>query len=396
MPAYREKPIKPARGGGLHVPISSLLLLMAGLIFVFPSPLGASDDTWIGKAPPLPAASGRRVLAENVGQLEAALQQAQPGDSILVADGHYRLSSMLRIGVDDLTLRSASGNRDAVVFDGADLRFGELIGVSDCSGVTIADLTLQNVRWNALKINSDQGDGVHRLTVHNCAFRNIWQRAIKSVQIREPQQAPSGVVIRYCRFSNDRPKALEDDPADKPGASFDGNYVGGIDAMYARNWTISDNFFSSIRGRTGSGVAAIFLWVDSRDSVIERNIIVDCDRGIEIGNAHVPPHIIDHCTGVTVRHNQITRAPIGAITATATRDCRIENNAIHDPENRFRRSIRMVRHNPGLVVAENRIAGAAPQIEAEDRSEVTLRDNRANLPPSVFRNPALGDLRSSE
>jgi hypothetical protein len=377
----------------MHLPMTPLMVLMAGLILLLPVEVAASDESWIGKAPPLPAPSGRTVSVENANQLDYALKQAQPGDTIMVADGHYRVTSMLRIGVDDLTLRGASGDRDAVVLDGADLNFGELIGLSNCSGVTIADLTLQNVRWNALKINSDQGDGVHRLTVHNCAFRNIWQRAIKSVQIREPQQAPSDVIIRYCRFSNDRPKELEDDLTDKPGASFDGNYVGGIDIMYARNWTIADNFFSSIRGRTGRGVAAIFLWVDSRDSLIERNIIVDCDRGIELGNAHIPPHITDHCTGVTARHNQITRAPIGAITATATRDCRIEHNAIHDPENRFRRSIRMVRHNPGLVVAENRIAGAAPQIEAEDRSEVTLRDNRDNLPPTVFRNPAVGDLR---
>jgi hypothetical protein len=130
--------------------------------------------------------------------------------------------------------------------------------------------------------------------------------------------------------------------------------------------------------------------------VIEGNRIVDCDRGIELGNAYVPPHIETHCTAMTVRNNQITRAPVGAITATATRDCRIEQNAIYDPENRFRRSIRIVGANPGLVVADNAIAGAAPQVEGEGREEVELRDNRHGLPASFFRDVEVGDLRTRD
>jgi hypothetical protein len=64
--------------------------------------------------------------------------------------------------------------------------------------------------------------------------------------------------VEYCLFVNDRPKRFEDDPTDTP-QSFGGDYIGGIDAMYASGWTISDNVFTGIRGRTGAARGAVFL-----------------------------------------------------------------------------------------------------------------------------------------
>jgi hypothetical protein len=341
----------------------------------------------------LPDPSGNVTSVQNVAELERAVQHAAAGETIMVAEGEYRLSTMLRIGVDGVTLRGTSGDPSKVTLDGSELRYGEAIGLFECAGVTIANLTIQNVRLNALKINSDHGQGVHQLTVHNCVFRNFWQRAIKSVQIREPHQAPREVVIRHCRFSNDRPKTFDDDPSDQPGASFDGNYVGGIDAMYARNWTITDNLFTKIQGRTGSGRAAVFLWVDSRDCVVKRNLMIDCDRGIELGNTHIPPHITDHCTAINVHENQITRSPMGAITVTATRECQIERNAIHDPDNRFGRTIRIIGGNSGLVVASNLIAGPPPRMEPDESDQIIIRGNRGGLASSFFVDAEAGDLR---
>ena len=54
-----------------------------------------------------------------------------------------------------MTLRGASGNREKVILDGARSRHGELVGITACSGVTIADLTIQNIKWNVFKLNSD-------------------------------------------------------------------------------------------------------------------------------------------------------------------------------------------------------------------------------------------------
>ena len=53
--------------------------------------------------------------------------------------------------------------------------------------------------------------------------------------------------------------------------------------MSLEDWTISDNTFVNIKGHSGGGRAAIFVWVRSRRVVVERNQILHCDRGIAFG-----------------------------------------------------------------------------------------------------------------
>ena len=203
------------------------------------------------------------------------------------------------IATDGVTLRGKSGHRERVVLDGAGT-LGEGITIRACSGVTIADLTVRNIRWNGIKFDSETG--VQRATVRNCILQNIWQRAIKGVKVpladREKLR-PRDCRIEYCLFANDRPKRFEDDPADTPN-NFKGNYIGGIDVMFVAGWSIRDNVFVGIRGRTGEARGAVFLWHDARDCVIERNIIVDCDSGICLGNSHKPDDVAVHCTGIIV------------------------------------------------------------------------------------------------
>ena len=118
--------------------------------------------------------------------------------------------------------------------------------------MTIADLLIQNVQWNGIKIDSETG--VQRVTIHNCVLHNVWQRGIKGVTVPEANRErlrPRDFRIEYCFFINDRPKRFGDDPADT-AQSFGGDYIGGIDVMFASGWTISDNVFVGIHGRTAS------------------------------------------------------------------------------------------------------------------------------------------------
>lgn len=345
---------------------------------------------WYPVAPPLPLPGGEVIEVANAEALHDAARRVRPGGTILLADGLYSMTRTLVIAADGVTVRSKSGRRSDVVLDGGGT-LGELLTVRACSGVTIADLTVQNVRWNGIKLDSDTG--VQRVTVRNCILHNVWQRAVKGVKVPEAgreQLRPRGCRVEYSLFTNDRPKRYEDDPADT-AQTFGGNYVGGIDVMFASGWTIADNVFVGIRGRTGSARGAVFLWHDTRDCVVERNVVVDCDSGICLGNSSKPADVAVHCKGVVVRNNFVTRAHENGILADFTRDCAVLHNTVHDPGSRLGRLIRLVHENGGLRVENNLLSGPGPRVETDSR--VTLRNNHVGDLTGAFVDPGEGNLR---
>jgi hypothetical protein len=293
----------------------------------------------------------------------------------------------VEISADNVTLRSASGHRERVIIDGAESSHRELLGVRACSGVTIADLTIQNIQCNGFKINSETN--VQDLTIYNCIIHNIWQRGVKGVRVpKENREAirPKNCRIQYCLFFNDRPKRLSDDPADIAK----GNYIAGIDVMFAKDWIISDNVFVGIQGRTYEGRGAVFIWHDSQDCVIERNIIIDCDVGLQLGNPYKPGEIQYHCVHCIARNNFITRAPEAGIVTVYTKDCKILNNTIHDPKSKLQRLVRTVFTNDGLLIANNLLSGTG--IRNESESEITFLNNVIKDVSDDFIDPARGDL----
>ena len=362
------------------------LISLLGLQALLAAPV---QQDWFPVAPPLGAPPANAIDVRTVEEFFHAARAVTRGGTILLADGHYAMPRYLELQADNVTLRSKSGNRHAVVLDGATSRHGELVGITRCSGVTIADLTIQNVRWNGFKINSDKG--VQRVRIRNCVIHNVWQRGVKGV--RAPEEPPADCVIEYCLFYNDRPKAYTDDPADTP-ANFGGNYIAGIDVMNARKWTIRDSVFVGIQGRTREGRGAVFLWQDAQDCIVERNIFIDCDIGIALGNSSKPPELPVHCTGCVVRNNFVTRCPETGILADYTQDCQILHNTIHDPTSRLRRLIRLVHDNDGLVVAGNLLSG--PAMRATTASKITQQANVTRDLTAVFRDPAGGDLHLSQ
>lgn len=384
--AWRVPPLLPT---GKQCFVRSLWALAVALAILSPGLFAAEGpplQAWFPKAPPLPKPAGAVLRVTTVAELIKAAQDVQPGGTILVADGHYPLARVLDLHTDNITLRSESGQRDKVVIDGRG-QLGELIGITRCSGVTIADLTIQNVKWNGFKLNSNVG--VNRVTIYNCVIHNIWQRGIKGVMVPEQDREklrPYDCRVQYCLFYNDRPKELSDDNDDR----FNGDYVGGMDIMYAKRWTISDNVFVGIHGRHGEARGAIFLWVNTEDCTIERNIIIDCDSGICLGNSHRGEGTQVHCTGCIVRNNFVTRCPENGILADYTRNCQILHNTIHDPRSRLQRLIRLVHDNDGLVVAQNLLSGPPMRVETPSAKRI-----EGNVTQDVTRwlvDPAAGDL----
>src|SRR5262245_48903777 len=80
----------------------------------------SSPPSSLPKAPAFPPPQGEVKRVGTVEELFAAVERAsEPGTTILLADGHYRLPRVLVLEQKrQLTLRSASGNPDKVVLSG--------------------------------------------------------------------------------------------------------------------------------------------------------------------------------------------------------------------------------------------------------------------------------------
>jgi len=346
---------------------------------------------WFPKAPPLPKPTGEIINVKTVGELYAAADRVKLGGTILVADGLYRMPRTFYIKTDDVSLRSQSGERTKVVLDFADCRHHEGVAVSYCSGVTIADLTVQNVRQNGIKVNSNHN--VDRVTIYNVIGHNVWQRHIKGPSVPDKDGQPDFAEdcrVQYCLFYNDRPKQHGDEPWEDSEPRMGFNYVGGMDIMCAKGWVISDNVFTGIRGKTGEARGAIFMWHNGTDCVIERNMIIDCDTGICLGNSSARGER-RHANGSIVRNNFVVRCSESNILADHTRDCKILNNSVHDPDSRNGRLLRVVHANDGLVVANNIFSG--PRIVAEHyEGQIDVRNNLVRPLGEYFVDPAKGNL----
>jgi hypothetical protein len=298
------------------------------------------------------------------------------------------LPSVLTLAADDVTLRSRSGDRHAVILDGENSRHGELVLIRG-DGVTVADLTIQNIKWNGFKIASELG--AQRATIYNCVIHNVWQRGVKASHIPpdRPQLYPRDCRVQFCLFYNDRPKRFEDDETDTP-QTYGGNYIGGIDVKNTIGWTISDNVFVGIQGRTREGRACIYISEEGRDCVIERNVMIDCDVGVALGNPSRGGDWL-HAIDCVVRNNFITRCPESGILACYTQDCRILHNTVHEPDSRYGRLIWAQNVNDGLVVANNLLSGAPVLVTSDSQIERRFNFVAENL-AEQFADAAAGDL----
>jgi lysophospholipase L1-like esterase len=367
----KEKRGRPSGFTGRHIKrISSALFFLAASVFA-----AAPNAPWMPKAADLPESPGRQVAVRTVEQLFTAVKDAQPGDSIALADGTYRMPVFLDIRTDRVTLRGASGNRDAVIIDGSDSRHGELIGITGCSGVTIANLTVQNIKWNGIKINADKA--TQAVTIYNCVLHNIWQRGVKSPNVPKNKQAlsPRNCRVQYCLFYNDRPKRFSDDETDTANR-FNGNYIGGIDVKNTIDWQITDNVFIGIQGRTREGRGCIYISENGQGCLIARNIFLDSDIGIALGNPSLgySQHQAINCIA---RDNLVVDCPETGILACYTKDCRIENNTVVESDSQKGRLLWVQKSNEGLQATNNTLVGAP--IRLSTKSMIESRGTRVSL-----------------
>jgi lysophospholipase L1-like esterase len=361
-----------------------------------PRPADQAATGFPRAAPPLPAPAGDVVRVANVAELLAAVKALQTGQTILVAPGVYAMPEQLPIGnVDDVAIRGAGGDRAKVVFDFAGSRHTEGVVFTNCKRALLADLTVQNVKQNGIKLNGHLGAAY--ITIRNVRSRNVWQRHVKVSQIRPGpdgrQVWAPGYRIEFCLFENDRPKQAGDEPfEDENPEKFRYNYVGGIDVMSTDGLVVADSVFRNIHGNTSEGRGCVFIWMGSKNAVVERNLFIDCDQGVCLGNPSRGNEGLVHATDCVVRNNFIVRCPENDLFAANTKGCRFVHNTVFDPGSRLKRLFRAVASNQDLEVAGNIFSG--PAIPAAFTAGVAVfRDNLNRDVAEYFRDPGMGDLR---
>ena len=264
---------------------TSLLTLLLGwaLLFTLGSPGPATSQTLAefspaalarsdGICPPLPEKTGNVITVTTVSELQSAVNDPTPNTTILVADGTYELQGIyLWFDTPGVTLRSASGNREAVVIDG-NYETTEIVTIA-ASNIIIADLTIQRACTHSIHVVSTDGGNTENTLIYNVHIIDPREQAVKI--------NPHGAKIYFP--DNGTVACSHIEMTDEGRSHVSGCYTGGVDAHQAWGWTIRDNLIEGFWCEQGLSEHGIHLWTGSRDTVVERNVLVDNARGIGFG-----------------------------------------------------------------------------------------------------------------
>lgn len=365
--------------------------------------LDASIPTGSG-CEPLPAPTGTIVNVDPsmAAALPGLVREAAAGTTFVLADGTYRIpgdeaARRIQIRASGVTLRSASGNASAVIIDGEYVT-SEVITVH-ADDVTIAEVTVTHAVDHGIHVTPFDGEGdITGFRLLGARLTDCGEQFLKV----NPGGARDGFVdggeVACSHFE------MTDDGRPHVERAVGGCYTGGIDVHSARGWLVRDSRFVDIYC-AGEGLAehAIHFWVGARDTIVERNTILNCARGIGFGLVEdgvtrayaddpYPGLFIGHYDGI-IRNNVIV-ADIPyydtGIELAQARGTLVAHNSIAETtgatatfssiDSRFRNAMTTVRNN--LV----------RRITVRDEAMSAADHNVENVPLDHFEDAAGGDL----
>ncbi len=293
-------------------PAGSLLVVAAAL-----SLTAAAEARLPSEAPPLPPPDPGTytvIHVTTVQQLADACWNLQSHQAIVIAPGSYDLTDhafpngvdgRLTVGrygappIQDVQIRGATGRPEDVVITGGGMTdptvpFG--FQIFTAVDVLIADLSVGSVYYHAVAIQNDQG--ASRVRLFHCRLFDAGEQIVKANRGANPGAAD--VIIEYCDVF------LSAGAVHHPDLGY--CYTNGIDAIGGQRWIIRDSLVRNIFCQDGSLAGpSILMWQGSADTVIERNTIVNCSRGISLGLVAASDH-----SGGIVRNNFIRWSPSAA------------------------------------------------------------------------------------
>lgn len=219
-------------------------------------------------------------LAANVSTvagLKNAVSDANLGGDkqIVVAAGTYNLNGVyLRITADNVTIAGATGKREDVILDGGYVttEIFQVLG----SNVTIKDITLKRAKHHPIHVFPDDHDVVGTL-IKNVHIIDPGQQAVKINQNSAKTHSANYGTVQQSKIE------LTANGRDMVWQINNSCYTGGVDAHHAKGWSVRDNVITGFWCFDSLSEHGVHFWSFSEDTVVERNWIINCDRGIGFG-----------------------------------------------------------------------------------------------------------------
>jgi len=320
------------------------------------------------------------VTVRNVTELVNAVADANAGgdNTILVEDGTYNLDNMLWVDGNGVTVRSSSGNRDAVIIrgEGMDGSVSHIFNVAG-SDFTVSDLTIGWVANHAIQIHGNEN--AHRPLIQNLHIVDTYEQMIKVSYTPSSANSSDNGIVENCLFEYSA----------GIGPQY---YIGGVDAHQAKNWIVRKNTFKDISSPSVEVAEfAIHFWSDSEDTLVECNTIINCDRGIGFGLGDR-----GHIRGI-IRNNMIyhnasgTYADVG-ISIESASDTQVYNNTIYLEQDYPNAIEYRFSGTTGALIVNNL---TNKEIAQRDGASATVSHNVTDAQASWFINPSAGDLHLS-
>ncbi|MDJ0496722.1 MAG: right-handed parallel beta-helix repeat-containing protein, partial [Acidimicrobiia bacterium] len=226
----------------------------------------------------------------------------------------------------------------------------------------------------------DDADGVHLYNLH---LVDAGEQFVKGSTAGSPGPYADDGIVECSLFEySDRARSW---------------YTNGVDVLAGSGWVIRDNTFRNIRAPAGQLAGpAVLMWRNSLDTVVERNLFIECDRGIALGlstpddNSRDGEDTYDHQGGI-IRNNMIYRAGPGdvGITVNYARDVEISHNTVV-LNGTFPWGAIEYRFGSTSATIANNLTDAP--IWQRNGATATLHSNLTNAGSSWFVDAAAGDL----
>ena len=354
---------------------------------------------------PLPAPKGTivRVKPSQGAKLPSMIAQAKANTTFLLENGTYKMTGSesqrrIQIKKPGITIRSASGDASKVIIDG-EYKTQEIIFIA-ADDVTIAEITIRQAKYHLIHITGNANGHVMRPNLYRLRLLDGGQQFVKVNSCCSHKNWVDKGVLACSELT------MTDNGRKNVETRFAGGcYTGGIDAHGAKDWVVRDNTFKGIYCKNG-GLAehAIHFWRASWGTLSERNIIINCARGIGYGLGknktssdrvfpnHPYPNVsyAGHIDGI-IRNNLIhTDASVKpyydtGIELEQAHGVEIYHNTLASPSKYTGLSYRFA--NTKALIQNNLIY----RLSKRDNAKGTVSHNLTPVPTTYFVNPSKVD-----